>query len=143
MRIDDAKGALGPMMSKAPAAEDAKHGKQIKHARLYPVHPGWVNNSASETGLFFLSFFNLTDVVVFGVLGGLFGYLRPAKSWRWGLWLSIPTILLCLALVRRLGSVNLLQGTGTGWALSALIIPLAGCLGSYLGARLASGRRLP
>ena len=91
----------------------------------------------------FFPFFNLTDVVVFGVLGGLFGYLRPAKSWRWGLWLSIPTILLCLAFVRRLGSVNLLQGMGTGWAVSAFIIPLAGCLGSYLGARLASGRRLP
>jgi hypothetical protein len=85
----------------------------------------------------FFPFFNVTDVLVFGVLGVLFGYLRPAKSWQWGLWLSIPTILLCLAFVRRLGSVNVLQGIGTGWAVSVLVIPLAACLGSYLGARLA------
>jgi hypothetical protein len=91
----------------------------------------------------FLPFFNFTDVGVFGVLAGLFGYFRPAKSWRWGLWLSIPTILLCLAFVRLLGSDNLLKGVGTGWAISVLVIPLAACLGSYFGARLARGRRLP
>jgi hypothetical protein len=85
----------------------------------------------------FFPFFNLTDVVVFGVLGGLFGYFRPAKSWRWGLWLSIPTVLLCLAFVRRLGSANLLKGIGTGWAISVLMIPLAACLGSYLGVKIA------
>jgi hypothetical protein len=47
------------------------------------------NGSVSERAMTFL-----IVIAAYGVIGGLFGYIGPARSWKWGAWLSAPAILI-------------------------------------------------
>ncbi len=81
--------------------------------------------------------FNLLDVLVFALIGWNLGRHTGSPSWLIGLGLSLPAVILSASFVARLGTAELWQGVGTGWALSILLIPLAAYGGAALGHRSA------
>lgn len=77
----------------------------------------------------FFDFYNILDIVVFSIAGFALGPKVPPNRLALGGLLALPAFLLCLILVLRLGYSPLLQGVGTSYALSLILIPLA----TYIG----------
>ena len=61
---------------------------------------------------------------VFAVAGGIFGLAWPEKSWRWGVWVSIPPFLL----------VSFVSPYAV--LLLAFVVVLPACAGAYVAARV-------
>ncbi len=38
----------------------------------------------------------LLTAVTYGIPGAILGYIGPATSWRWGIWLTIPALIIVL-----------------------------------------------
>jgi hypothetical protein len=87
----------------------------------------------------FLPLFNVLDVVAFGGVGMLLGRWRRGTWWLRGILLAIPALVLSLLFCARLGSYQLRAGIGVGWAVSAVVVPLAALVGAYLGFGRARG----
>ena len=81
--------------------------------------------------------FNLVDIAVFGLIGRYFGKRWPTAWWTTALLLSLPSLGLVAWILRNLSVSNLLAGVGTGWAVSALLVPVAAVGGAYIGRRRA------
>jgi len=81
----------------------------------------------------FFPYFNVTDVVVFALVGGASAHFNPDCGKSSALAASLPATLLCLAIVWRLGLSNLSTGVGTGWLISAFLIPASALGGAVLG----------
>lgn len=88
----------------------------------------------------FFPFFNIAEVLLFGGICFLLAWVFKAKSWFWALLLAAPICLYLLRILNRLGLERLSQGTGTGHAVSLILIPLAAVLGAMLGIKLARRR---
>ncbi|HEX9918071.1 MAG TPA: hypothetical protein VGA87_02825 [Pyrinomonadaceae bacterium] len=111
--------------------------------------PDWrLNGMALITGLilvpgrFFLMFFplfNLTEMILYGAAAALLAYcFRVGPSW-WVALLFLPLFLALLYIIMHwFGIDNVRQGTGTGHAVSLVLIPLAILVGAYCGSKLAS-----
>lgn len=84
----------------------------------------------------FFPFFNIAEVLLFGGICFLLAWVFKAKSWVWALLLAAPVCLYLLRILNRLGFERLTQGTGTGHAVSLILIPLAAVLGAMLGIKL-------
>lgn len=84
----------------------------------------------------FLPWFNLLDLVTFALLGWLSARLSESRGWQLWAALSGPAFLLSLFFVVRLGPALLLQGVGTGWAMSLMLIPLSTVIGMYASGRM-------
>lgn len=83
----------------------------------------------------FLPLFNLVDIAVFGLTGRYFGKRWPAAWWVTALLLSLPALGLVTLILQNLRVSDLLAGVGTGWAVSALLIPVVAVGGAYIGRR--------
>ena len=88
----------------------------------------------------FFPLFNTAEVLLFGGICFLLAVAFKAKSWVWALIVAAPTCWLVFRIVRRLGFKQISEGVGTGHALSLLLIPLAACLGAFLGQRFVTKR---
>ena len=88
----------------------------------------------------FVPLFNIAEVLLFGGICFLLAVAFKAKSWVWALIVAAPTCWLVFRIVRRLGFKQISEGVGTGHALSLLLIPLAACLGAFLGQRFVTKR---
>jgi hypothetical protein len=71
----------------------------------------------------------------FAVYTGIFGYIFPATSWRWGLWTSGPFVLTMLVSVASYGGPRIVDVYVT-----AGVLLFAGS-GGYLGGQLARRRK--
>ncbi len=75
--------------------------------------------------------------IIFLIVGLIFGFKWPKRSWTWGLWIFSPLIVL-------LGLSVLFAGNITAFLKNDLPIVLVGlltaCIGSFIGARLKKGR---
>ncbi len=83
----------------------------------------------------FFPLFNLVDIAVFGLTGRYFGKRWPAAWWITALLLSLPALSLVALILQNLSLAELLAGVGTGWAVSALLVPGAALGGAYIGRR--------
>lgn len=81
--------------------------------------------------------YTLAAGIVFLTAGLIAGYLSPEKSWRWGLWICGPLLLLLLLS---------LAFSGNGSAFLQKDVPLllvsipAACLGGFAGSRIKRNR---
>jgi hypothetical protein len=71
--------------------------------------------------------------LTFLVCGGLFGFLWPRKSWRWGIWLLGPVLALISFSVLFAGQLEVFFKKDLPSLMVALI---SASLGSYISARL-------
>ena len=88
----------------------------------------------------FFPLFNITEVLLFGGICFLLTIAFKAESWVWALLVAAPSCWLVFKIVRRLGFEQISEGVGTGHALSLLLIPLAACLGAFIGQRFVTKR---
>lgn len=78
----------------------------------------------------------------YGIFGAIFGYKQPTGSWRWGVWIYIPTFfviaLFVLLIVPNLNRINapLVEFLLWWFGLPAVAFAAA-CIGAYTGAQLA------
>jgi len=77
----------------------------------------------------FFDFYNVLDLVIFSIAGFAFGLRVPPNSLALGLLLALPAFALCLFFVLRLGYSSIVQGVGTSYAISLIVIPLATFIG--------------
>jgi hypothetical protein len=82
-----------------------------------------------------LPLFNVLDVIVFGGVGVLFGRWRRGAWWLRCVFLGVPAVALSLLFCARLGPSQLKLGVGVGWAVSAILVPVAVLAGAYVGFR--------
>jgi hypothetical protein len=76
---------------------------------------------------------NVIDAVLFAVLGGVVGRWHPGRRWALAAVVSAPALLLVgYILVVGLDLDQLRQGIGTGWLLSAVIIPATAIAGAWI-----------
>lgn len=82
---------------------------------------------ASSLGTLLVSIF-----IIFLLAGGLFGFLWPNESWRWGLWIAGPLVALLGLSVLFAGQLDVFLQKD----LPVLLLSItAACLGSFISAR--------
>ncbi len=75
--------------------------------------------------------------IIYFSCGGLFGFLWPKESWRWGIWITGPMIVLTVLSVLFAGQVEMFLEKDLPILLLAII---ATCLGSFLFAEFKNRR---
>jgi hypothetical protein len=105
--------------------------------------PQWVNSLAIVLGGVALLAPSINPAfrylfINFLIVGAILGFLWPERSWRWGLWLTVPVITFGLVGFAENLEIGQFINIATG-AAQALI---AGALTGIIGARY-SPRRLP
>ncbi len=88
----------------------------------------------------FFDFYNVLDLLVFCGAGYAIGLKVWNNRWIWGLWLSFPAQLLCLLFTINLGYTAIINGTGTAYAVSLILMPAAACIGIAIHARRMPGK---
>jgi hypothetical protein len=86
----------------------------------------------------FFDFYNILDFVVFLAAGVILGRKVSSNRWVLGLFLSLPAFALCLFFVINLGYTSIVNGVGTSYAVSLLVIPMATSIGVFINAILGS-----
>jgi hypothetical protein len=75
--------------------------------------------------------------LVYLLSGGVLGYFWPGESWRWGLWIAGPVIVLVSLSVLFSGQIEIFLKKD----LIILVVTLvAACLGGFIFARLRKSR---
>ncbi|ULQ53375.1 hypothetical protein [Flavihumibacter fluvii] len=90
----------------------------------------------------FFDFYNILDFVVFLAAGIIFGGKVPSNRLALGLLLSLPAFALCLLFVINLGYSSIVNGIGTSYAVSLIVIPVATCIGVFINAKRALRRSI-
>jgi len=67
--------------------------------------------------------------MVYLILGGIFGFLWPYLSWRWGLWIAGPMLVLLSLSVLFAGQLDVFFKKDLPLLLLGII---AACVGSYI-----------
>lgn len=75
--------------------------------------------------------FSVTLAIVFLIAGGLFGFLWPIETWRWGLWIAGPMVVLLGLSVLFAGQLDVFLKKDLP---PLLISMIAACLGSFISA---------
>ena len=83
----------------------------------------------------FFDFYNILDFVVFLTAGFLLGGKVPPNRWALGLLLSLPAFTLCLLIVIKLGYTSIVNGIGTAYLVSLIVIPVATSIGIFINAK--------
>jgi len=78
---------------------------------------------------------------LFGTLfltaGLIAGYLSPERSWRWGLWICGPLLVLLLISIAFSGNINAFLEKDLPLVLVSIT---AACIGGFAGARIKKKR---
>lgn len=88
----------------------------------------------------FFDFYNVLDFVVFLAAGIILGGKVPSNRWALGLLLSLPAFALCLFFVINLGYSSIVNGVGTSFAVSLIVIPMATSIGIFIKTKRALRR---
>lgn len=83
----------------------------------------------------FLPLFNILDVVVFGLVGGLVARRYGSPAYLPLLAAILPAMMVTSWALFNLSWSELLDGIGTGWLLSALLIPSSAIIGGRVAGR--------
>lgn len=86
----------------------------------------------------FFPYFFILDVLIFGLVGVIAGYFQPGRRFALAATASLATVLLCIAIVARVGADQLAAGVGTWWLISLVMVPTAAVVGAAIGGRLRS-----
>ena len=81
--------------------------------------------------------YNILDFIVFLAAGIMLGGKVPPNRRFLGLLLALPAFALCLFLVIRIGYSSIMNGVGTSYAISLIVIPVATSIGIYINAKRA------
>ena len=111
--------------------------KDIKISPFFALLVG-LAVAASKIVYSFFPLFNLTDVIVFGAIGAVLGYVARSSSLLTSLGLALPAMVLSGYFVARLGGENVMSGVGTGWLVSMIVIPISAIAGVFLGSLAAN-----
>lgn len=98
--------------------------------------------TAAKLVYLFFDVYNIFDFVVFAAAGISLGGKVPSKQKVMGLLLCLPTVALCLFFIINLGYKSIVNGVGTSYAISLIVIPVATSIGLYINAKLALGKNL-
>ena len=74
------------------------------------------------------------DFVVFLAAGVILSRKVSSNRWALGLLLALPAFTLCLLFVINLGYSSIVNGVGTSYAVSLLVIPMATSIGVFINA---------
>jgi hypothetical protein len=88
----------------------------------------------------FFEAYGILDVIVFLAAGFLLGGKVPPGKKALGLLLALPAFTLCLLFVIKNGYTSIINGIGTGFAISLMIIPVATMIGIFLNAKRTRSR---
>lgn len=90
----------------------------------------------------FFDFYNILDLVVFLAAGMTLGGKAPSNR-RWlGLLLALPAFALCLLIVINLGYSSIVNGVGTSYAVSLIVIPVSTSIGIFINVKRGLRRRV-
>jgi peptidoglycan/LPS O-acetylase OafA/YrhL len=84
-----------------------------------------------------IKLFYLILGIIYFVCGSLFGFLWPKESWRWGIWIVGPMILLIALSILFVGQLEMFIKNDLPNLLLALI---SSCLGGFILAWYKNGR---
>jgi hypothetical protein len=85
----------------------------------------------------FFDTYNIFDFVIFVAAGIMLGGKVPSKQRLIGLLLCLPAFTLCLFFVINLGYKSIVNGIGTSYAISLIVIPVATIIGLFINTKLA------
>jgi hypothetical protein len=85
----------------------------------------------------FFDNYNILDFVVFLAAGILLGGKNPSRRWLSGIMMALPAFTLCLSFLIVNGYSSIVNGVGTSYAVSLIIIPLATFIGIFINAKHA------
>lgn len=88
----------------------------------------------------FFDAYNILDFIVFLAAGIILGGKIPSNRRVLGLLLSLPAFALCLFFVINLGYSSIVNGVGTSYAVSLIVIPLATSIGIFINTKRALRR---
>lgn len=83
----------------------------------------------------FLPMFNVIDIIAFFTLAWVGWRVARPPLLVGTVLLSLPALVLSMYFLSRLGWRSLAQGVGTGWAISALVVPAAAAAGFHASRR--------
>jgi hypothetical protein len=84
--------------------------------------------------------YNVLDFIFFFMAGFVISRKLAPLCWAWGLVLATPAFLLCSFFVVNNGFASVMQGIGTSYAISLVIIPLAACIGILTGSKFKKAK---
>jgi Kef-type K+ transport system membrane component KefB len=88
----------------------------------------------------FFDMYNIVDFIVFLAAGMIVGKRLPSNQKAMGLLVCLPASALCVFFVLNLGYTSIVNGIGTAYAVSLIVMPVACSIGIYISARLAPRR---
>ena len=88
----------------------------------------------------FFDFYNVMDAIVFLAAGLVIGGKVPADRKALGLLLALPAFTLCLLFVIKNGYTSIVNGIGTAFAVSLILIPVATMIGVFIHAKRKRAR---
>lgn len=77
---------------------------------------------------------------VYAILGSVTGFVWPLPSWRWGLWMAAPVLVLVGLSVAFAGYVGIFLSKDLPLLVAVVF---GGSLGAVLGGRLRTWRQIP
>lgn len=80
----------------------------------------------------FFDAYNVLDLVVFLFAGIILGARVPSDRRPLGLLLALPSFVLCLVFTLKNGFSSIMEGVGTSYAISLVLIPLATGIGLWI-----------
>jgi hypothetical protein len=83
----------------------------------------------------FFDFNNILDFVVFLIAGVILDGKVSSNRWALGLLLSLPAFALCLLVVINLGYSLIVNGVGTSFTVSLIVIPVATIIGVFVNVK--------
>src|SRR5215203_534505 len=89
----------------------------------------------------FFDFYNVMDVIVFGIAGFLLSGKMAAGQKLLVLLAALPAFLLSLFFVLRVGYESILKGVGTSFAISLMVIPVATYIGVFIRSKRDERKR--
>lgn len=83
----------------------------------------------------FFAFFYVLDVILFILVGSFIQRRYVLRKKERILFAVLPSMVLILFFLYKLGMENIYSGAGAGWLISFFLIPFSALLGSYLQSR--------
>lgn len=80
----------------------------------------------------FIDYYNVLDLVVFCIAGYFFSRKLPPNRLGFTLLVALPAFALCLYIAIGLGYSSIVQGIGTAYAVSLILIPVATLVGIFI-----------
>ena len=123
------------------ARQVMKHGEILSVALLAFIVGLFA--AAARLVLVFLPYVHITEALLFGLISLSFACVKPKRFWLSAGLIILPAMAFIVLTLSRLGVERLQRGVGTAHFYSAILIPVVGFAGAYLGSVIGRRRQLP